>query len=192
MFNAYNFSATVARDDFITGTGRTLDGRLVFHAGLETFEGGAGVIDSQLLLVPVRGRETRVSSILLRSFPPSAGAPDIAGDGRGTFHSLINPRFGGALALGISPLDRGSFPGILALSPEIGSGHSFHLLATTSGDGRVVMIAQGASGQLVSSGIAHPPQDGVTSVDAVYRLYLRNAQLIDFGAMNFSISTPLR
>lgn len=194
LFNAYNFSATVARDDFITGTGRTLDGRLVFQASLETFEGregDAGVIDSQILLVPVRGRQDRVDSILLRPFPPSLGAPDVAGDGEGTFHSVLDPTFGGRLSLGISPLDRGSFPGSLALLPEVGLGHSFQLLATTSGDRRFLMIAQGASGRIIADGVASPPRDGVASIDAVYRLLGANERHADFGAMNFSIAAPL-
>src|SRR5687767_13949403 len=34
-FEAINFRATVARDNFITGTGVTRAGRVTFHAGLE-------------------------------------------------------------------------------------------------------------------------------------------------------------
>ena len=69
--NFIKFNATVARDDFIVGTGLTPTGQFVFHAGLETFAGGAGdagVTDTQYLLTPVQGSASRINAILLHPF----------------------------------------------------------------------------------------------------------------------------
>ena len=191
VFNAINIEATLARDDFITGTGRTLTGRLVFQAGLETFEGAmgdAGVMQPDFHFVPV---QARAASILLHPFP-AVNPPDIAGIGMGTFRSASDPSFRGELALDIFPPVRGSFPGSLLFLPAGGSPRPYHLLATSSDDGRIIMIGLGAAGKrLVVDGAARPPQDGVTPVDGLYRISL-GGQVTDFGAYNFNIAAPLR
>src|SRR5262249_52307219 len=89
----YNFRATLARPDFLTGTGVTSTGRLVFQADLATFPGlggDAGVMAPEYHFVPSRGGASRVSALLLRPFPGAAG-PDITGSYEGPFVSLPDP-----------------------------------------------------------------------------------------------------
>ena len=59
----YQFAATLARPDFLTGTGVTSTGRLVFQADLATFAGrggDAGVMAPEYHFVPSHGGANRV------------------------------------------------------------------------------------------------------------------------------------
>jgi hypothetical protein len=195
QLNAYNFSATVTGNDFITGTGRAPTGQLVFQADLETFpgvEGDAGVLHPQFHFVPARGQASRVSSTLLHPFP-DAHAPDIAGFGMGRIQSDIDPNFRGGLAVQIYPRDRGAFPGQIVFMPESDMHPTWQLRATTSDAGHFVMIAQGKTGKLVANGAAFPAEGGgsSTSVWGLYRL-LRTDGRLDFGAYNFNVAPPIQ
>src|SRR4051812_13731972 len=71
VFNAINFGGTVAQDDFVTGSGPALTGRVVFQGALATSggdRGDAAVMVPDLLFTPVRGRAARVPALLLRPF----------------------------------------------------------------------------------------------------------------------------
>ncbi len=191
-FNAINFSATVALDDFVFGQGRALDGRVFIVAGLETFEGdqGAAVMNPALEFVPTRGHPYLVSTIMLRPFSASnLPAPDIAGTDTGIIRSRRAPHFPGSLTLDISPSPaRGtSFPGDLGFQFRGMPEQHLDLLATTSGRNQFVMIAQGRSGRLVAEGTVTPASaDQPTKVNALYRLITIEG-LPDFGAINFSV-----
>jgi hypothetical protein len=193
VLTPYDLSATVAGDDFITGSGKTPTGRVVYQAGLETFAGvagDAGVQHAQYHFVPVRGRAKGVGATLLHPFP-DADAPDISGMGAGTFKSQFDPNFAGKLFVEILPLDRGSFPGHVDFIPEsVGQPSlSWRLRATTSGADRFVMIAQGKTGKLVADGVALPPQGGDGTsifIGGFYRLLLLDGRT-DFGAYNFNV-----
>jgi len=195
-FNAYNYTATVTGNDFITGTGRAATGQqLVFQADLETFagvKGDAGVLYPQFHFVPARGQPSRVGSTLLRPFPDANG-PDIAGIGVGIIRSDIDPSFRGGLAVQISPRDRGAFPGQIVFMPESDMHPTWQLRATTSDAGHFVMIAQGRTGKLVANGAAFPAEGGgsSTSVWGLYRLLRTDGQL-DFGSYNFNIARPIQ
>src|SRR5215203_5179586 len=58
---SYSLRATMARPDFIAGTGETRTGRLTYHASLETYTGrggDAGVLSPQYHLIPSQGEES--------------------------------------------------------------------------------------------------------------------------------------
>src|SRR5262249_5314495 len=136
LFNAYNFNATLARPDFLTGTGVTRTGRLVFQAGLETHAprpprvpfpaspesraGDAPVMYPESHFVASRGGASRISALLLHPFFGVA-PPDIAGSYKGPFVSLSDPitgdppdpSFTGIGMMQISRNDRGSFDGLV-------------------------------------------------------------------------------
>lgn len=188
----YNFNATLASDDSLSGNGRTPAGRLVFNAGLETFAGrlgSAGVLHPEILFVPARGNPGRLSELLLHPFPDTHG-PDISGMGMGTFQSQNDPNLRGDIALEIFARERGTFPGHVDFTPTTGSQapFSWRFLGTTSDNGRLVFIAEGKTGKLVADGVVVP--QGVSGspvfIGGFYRLLLNNGQP-DFGAYNFNL-----
>jgi hypothetical protein len=212
----YDLSATVAADDSINGTGKTLTGRLVYHADLNTFaaRGGdaAGVQHAQYRFVPARGGASGLDAILLHPFAPDTNAPDISGAiGMGTFSSTSRSDFVGKLAVVFQPRsqlrdDRGAFPGQVTFMPQsVVTGSlpplvSWDLRATTSGPNpfvtpsganRFVMIAQGKIGKLVADGVTVPPKGGGNTslfIGGFYRLQLLDGRT-DFGAYNFNIAS---
>jgi hypothetical protein len=197
---AYRFRATLARPDFLTGTGVTRTGRLVFQADLTTFAGlggDAGVMTPEYHFVPSRGDESRLSALLLHPFPGVA-PPDIAGSYEGPFVSLPDPitgapadsTFRGIGRMQISPRDaRGSFSGGVKFfldshpDPLI----SWPFLATTSDNGRVIWISQGATGRIFYDGVVVPaPDKAVARLDGVFRLFLNDGRTL-FNAYNCPI-----
>jgi len=200
---SYRFDATMARADFVNGTGEAAAGRLNFQADLETYAGrggDAGVMFPQYHFVPSPGDSGRVGAILLHPFP-GAVTPDISGSGRGTFASLPDPNIPGDVAdpnfkgvglLQISPRSaRGSFAGRVEFfvdknkSPVI----SWPLLATASADGRVIMVSQGAAGKITYDGNLIPAKDEKSPdfVWGVFRLQFHDGQSL-FGAINFNLA----
>jgi hypothetical protein len=199
----YRFDATLARPDFLTGTGVTTTGRLVFQADLATFTGlggDAGVMFPEYHLVPPGSGPSRISGLLLHPFPGMA-APNLAGRGQGSFVSLPDPTIPGALAdprftgvgtVQISPRNpRDSFAGEvkLFLDPNQPAILSWPLLATSSNNRRVIMISQGKTGRIVYDGVVVPGQTArsPTFVGGFFRLVF-NSGGTQFGAFNFSLS----
>ncbi|HWE40730.1 MAG TPA: hypothetical protein VG406_29585 [Isosphaeraceae bacterium] len=190
VFNSINFEATVAGREAVVGVGVTRTGQVVFQANLETFRGDrgdAGVLEPEFLFVPVRGHASRVGAVLLRPFP-ALNPTDIAGSGAGTFQSALTPGLGGNVELEISGLDRGRFPGTLVIMTGTGLNRSFELLATTSDDGRYVMIGQDPAVRLVADGVTFPRNEA-TGVDALYRISRNDGRIVDYGAINFNVET---
>jgi len=191
VFNAYNFSATIARQDFITGTGLTPTGRVVFQERLAIFEGAGG--DAAVLvpdlITPVRGRASRVGSLLLRPFP-AHNPPEMAGQWDGKLQSASPSGVHGDMVLAIAPVDEpgASLPGEMCLLTP-GGPILFYLRATASDDNRLIMIAQGTPGRFVAEGMVTPASDGrVATVNALYR-YSVNDGRFDFGAINFRLAS---
>jgi hypothetical protein len=211
LLNAYNFSATVVRDDFVHGTGVTGTGRLVFQAGLETYApqppavafqtspepraGDAAVMYPEFHFVPSRGGASRISALLLHPFSGVA-LPDISGGYDGPFVSLTDPitgnppdpTFRGIGRMQISPRNRGSFAGRveLFLDPDQPPIISWHMLATTSDDRRVIWMSQGAAGRIIYDGVV-VPEPGAGSeafrLDGVFRLLFNNGRSL-YNAYN--------
>jgi hypothetical protein len=216
LLNAYNFSATVVRDDFVTGTGVTRTGRLVFQAGLETYAprppevafqtglepraGEAAVMYPEFHFVPSRGGESRISALLLHPFSGVA-PPDIAGGYLGPFVSLPDPitgnppdsTFRGIGRMQISPRNRGSFAGRveLFLNPDQPPVISWPMLATTSDDRRVIWVSQGAAGRIIYDGVVVPASDAESEafrLDGVFRLFLTEGRSL-YNAYNCPITS---
>jgi hypothetical protein len=198
---AYRFRATLARPDFLTGTGVTRTGRLVFQADLATFAGlggDAGVMTPEYHFVPSRRGKSRISALLLHPFPGIA-PPDIAGSYEGPFISLPDPitgdfpdpTFRGTGRMQISPRNaRGSFAGSVRFFHDSGSDPfiSWPFLATTSDNGRVIWISQGAAGRIVYDGVVIPaPDKSVSRIDGFFRLIFNDGRSL-FNAYNCSIS----
>jgi hypothetical protein len=209
LINTINFSATVTGADFVTGTGVASTGRLVFQAGLETYApqpsvvfqtrldtglgndlGDAAVLYPEYHFVPARGGTNRLSAILLHPFP-GADTPDVAGSWRGSFQSQPTPTFLGDLTVAIDPRDRGTFPGHVEFHPRAADSFRWPFIATTSREGRIIMIAQGKAGRILYDGIALPVGADVkpTFVGGFYRLSFIDGRF-DFGAINFSLTVP--
>jgi hypothetical protein len=215
LLNAYNFSATVVRDDFVTGTGVTRTGRLVFQAGLETYAprppevafqtglepraGEAAVMYPEFHFVPSRGGESRISALLLHPFPAVA-PPDIAGRYRGPFVSLsdpitgapADPNFMGFGTMEISSRNaRGYFGGhvdfFLGTNPA--PFISWPFLATTSDAHRVIWISQAKAGRIIYDGVVVPvPADKtVARLDGIFRLFLTDGRSL-YNAYNCPIT----
>jgi hypothetical protein len=210
----YQFNATLARLDFIVGTGETQTGQsfpstgkkeivVDFHAGLETYTGlggEAGVMTPQYHFVPPQGAASRISALLLHPFPGIA-TPDISGNGLGTFASLADPTipgdvpdptFKGIGQLQISPRSaRGSFSGRVDFFLEQSQAPviSWPLLATASDDGRLIMVSQGAAGKIIYDGNFVPAPDAESQdfVWGFFRLQFNDGQSF-FGAINFNLS----
>ena len=200
---SYDLRATMTRPDFITGTGTTSKGKLVFHADLQSFAGrggDAGVKSAKYKLVPSRGGASPISALLLHPFP-GAAAPDISGNGLGSFVSLPDPtipgdvpdpNFKGVGKVRISPRNaRGSFAGRVEffIEPSPSPVISWPLLGTTSDDGRIIMISQGAAGKITYDGVVVPPSSSEqqTFVGGFFRLRFFDGGSL-FGAINFNLS----
>jgi hypothetical protein len=188
LFNAINYSGTVAQADFLNGEGRTLTGRAVFHADLETIAGAendAAVMEPLLQFVPSPGPHARVPAILLRPFSDPF-PPNIAGVGVGIFRSQRAPDSPLGFDLHLFPNELGTgFHGELDFLAQ--GMPPLDLLATTSNNGRFVMIAQGRTGRLVAEGTVLPAvQDQPTMVNAFYR-FIFTEGAPDFGAINFHL-----
>jgi hypothetical protein len=208
LFNTINFfNATVARADFVTGTGVTPTGRLVFQAALETYTpqpsvafqtlletglesdaGNAAVMYPEFRFVPSRGAENRLSAVLLHPFPDD-DPPDLTGSWMGSFRSASDPTFLGDLTVEIGPRYRGTFPGLLGFRPRSADPFQWSFLATASGEGRVIMIAQGKTGRILYDGVVIPAggDSKPNFVGGFYRLSSIEGRF-DFGAINFSAS----
>jgi hypothetical protein len=207
LFNTINFfRGTVVRDDFITGNGANAMGRLVFQADLETYApqprvsfqtlqeaglendgGNAGVLYPEYRFVRAKGRENRISAVLLHPFPVE-NPPDLAGSWTGSFKSNSNPTFLGGIEVEIGPLSRGTFPGHVVFSPRSAKPFTWPFVATTSSEGRVLMIAQGRTGRILYDGIVLPANESKpTFVGGFYRLMSLEGRL-DFGAINFTVN----
>jgi hypothetical protein len=197
---AYRFRATLARPDFLTGTGVTPTGRLVFQAELGPFAGlgGDAVMAPEYHFVPARGGAGRISALLLHPFP-AVDAPDIAGSYEGPFVSLpdpitgapADPTFRGIGRMPIAPRNaRGSFAGRvnLFLDSEPDPLISWPFLATTSDDGRVIWISQGVTGRIIYEGVVVPaPDQTVARLDGVFRLLFNDGRSL-FNAYNCPIA----
>jgi hypothetical protein len=207
--NTYAFRATMPRDDFLAGTGVTPTGRLVFQAYLETYgpkprfnfetipnpgagdAEDAGLMYPEFHFVPSRGSVGQFGAILLHPFP-GGHTPDVSGQGAGSFLSLTDSTFFGALQVTTLPRERGSFYGHVDFSfPESPqhSPFSWPFFATTSSEGRILMIAQGKTGRLLYDGIAIP--GGVdqtpTFVGGFYRISFLDGGF-NYGAYNFNLA----
>ena len=208
LFDTINFfRGTVARDDFITGNGANATGRLVFQADLETYApqprvsfqtllqagveddgGNASVLYPEYRFVHAKGREHRISAVLLDPFPVE-NPPDLAGSWTGSFKSNSNPTFLGGIDVEIGPLSRGTFPGHVVFRPRSADPFRWPFIATTSSEGRVLMIAQGKTGRIFYDGVVLPADNPKPSfVGGFYRLSSIDGRF-DFGAINFMIST---
>jgi len=203
---SYDLEATMAQPYFITGTGAASNGRMTFQADLENFNGlggDAGVMSAKYRFVPSRGGANTVEALLLRPFPGVA-TPDISGNGRGPFASFPDPNIPGDVAdpsftgvgqVQISPInERGMFAGRVdfrraANQPPI---FSWPLLATTSDNGRIIMISQGATGRIVYDGVVVPPStpEQQTFVGGFFRLRFFDGGSL-YGAINFNLSRPV-
>jgi hypothetical protein len=199
----YRFGATLERPDFLVGTGVNSTGRLVFQADVATFAGrggDAGVLTPEYQLVPPRGSVSRISGLLLHPFP-GVHTPNIAGSGQGLFVSLPDPTIPGAVAdptfngvgtVDITPRnDRDSFAGQVKffLDPSEPPILSWPLRATSSRNGRVIMISQGKTGRILYDGVVIPAKAArsKTFIGGFYRLVFNNGGP-QFGAFNFSLS----
>lgn len=205
---AYNVNGTIAADDLLTASGKTASGRVTLQGDVRVFAGSKGnaeVLDAQLRFIPRRGQPVPFGATLLRPFP-DGHAPDVSGDGAGTFGSATDPTFAGDLALQMDPRDRGTFPGLLTCTFPSGQHAAFTwpTRATLNEQGRLVLIAQGKSGKMIVDGSVSPGkvsvQGGATvraeatptwSVDARFSL-LTSEGRTDFGAWNFSITPTHR
>jgi hypothetical protein len=92
----------------------------------------------------------------------------------------------------ISPRSaRGAFAGRLEFSRVPGQTpiFSWPLLATASDNGRVIMIAQGATGRAIYDGNVIPPPtpESKTFIGGFFKLQFIDGQSV-FGAHNFSIT----
>ncbi len=187
LFNAYNFSATMPRDDFITGTGVTRPGRLVFQADLGPFAGvgGDAVMAPEYRFVPSRGDESRISALLLLHPFPSVAPPDIAGSYVGP-----DPTFMGIVTMQISSRsDRGTFAGRVEIFPHPDQPPliSWPSLATTSDDRRLIWISQGGKGRIIYDGVVVPaPENTVDRIDGVFRLQFNDGRSL-FNAWNCAL-----
>ena len=200
---SYYLGATMARSDFITGTGTTSNGRLTFQADLENYNGlggDAGVMSAKYHLVPSRGRVNTVKALLLHPFP-GAAAPAVSGSGSGPFVSLPDPNipgdvpdpsFTGVGQVQISPInDRGLFAGRVEFrrAPNEPPVLSWPLLATASDNGRLIMVSQGTKGRIVYDGVVVPPSTPgqQTFVGGFFRLRFFDGGSL-YGAINFNLS----
>jgi len=198
----YRFHATLERPDFLTGTGETPGGRLVFQSDVATFaghKGAAGVMAAEYGFVTPRGGASRISALLLHPFP-GGGTPDISGSGLGSFvslpdptmpNSVPDPAFKGVGKVQISQRDdRDSFAGHVEffLDPNQPPVLSWPVLATASENGRVIMISQGKTGRIVYDGVVVPGRHAraPTFVGGFFRLLFNSGQNV-YGAYNFSV-----
>jgi hypothetical protein len=202
QFNAYNFSATVVPPDFLTGTGVARTGRLVFQAGLATYPGlggDAGVMAPEYHFVPSRSGASRVSALLLHSFP-AVDPPDIAGTGEGPFISVPDPITGAPADpsfMGFGRLqidernDHGYFAGrvVVFLGSNPDPFLSWPFLATASDDRRVLGISQGRFGRIIYNGAIVPAPDTQSSfsMDGTFRLLLNDGRSL-FNAINVNFA----
>jgi hypothetical protein len=199
LFNTCNFNATLPNDAFMTGTGVTSTGRLVFQAELGPFGGlgGHSVMAPEFRLVPRHGNAVDVSSLLLRSFPGAAG-PDIAGGYLGPFVSVpdpfsgapADPAFTGIGSMQIAPRNaRGSFAGRvdLFLSPNASPFISWPFRATTDENNRVIWIAHGRAGRIVYDGVVVSDPGADVRLDGVFRINFFDGRRL-FNAYNCSFA----
>jgi hypothetical protein len=190
----YRFAETLARPDFLIGTGVTATGQLVFHAGLATYAGrggDAGVMAPEYQFLPARGGASGASALLLHPFP-GVQTPDLSGSGQGSFVSLPDQTFKGIGKVAISARNtRGSFAGRVEFfhDPTQSPIFSWPLLATASNDRRVVMISQGKTGRILYDGVVVPAQDATskTFIGGFFRLIFTEGGTT-FGAFNFNLT----
>jgi hypothetical protein len=192
----YNFNGTLGIDNFITGTGRTLTGRVNLQSDLQLFagkHGNAGVMDTQFLFVPRRGAPTHFGAVLLHPFPDK-DAPDFSGEGLGVFRSQLDSTFEGGLELQILPRERNGFPGHVSFTSHssLHPSFSWQSRATINDQGHLIMIAQGKTGRMLVDGAFFPRQGGASSaaVDGLYTLILNNGRR-DLGFYNFNLTPRL-
>jgi hypothetical protein len=196
LFNGHNWIllATLPRDDALHGTGRYAAGTLTFGASLSWFPGvasAAGIQQAEYLVTPARGRPMRFDGLLLRPFHDRR-APDIAGRGVGRLRSEFDATFRGDLLVEFEPRQRGAYPGRFTFQPESDEegGFTWPLRATTSANGRLVMIAQGKTGRAIYDGVVIPRADG-TFFGGVYRLLFNDGRS-NYGAYNFNLTAIRR
>jgi hypothetical protein len=189
VFNTINFAGTVAEDGFIHGKGMAPTGQLGFRGVFASTDGGAAVIAPEFHFKHIRGSTARTDAILLHPFD-THNPTNISGMGAGTFRSQHKKELkGNVVGLTILPHGDGNtlFPGELGF--QTGNMlQGFRVLATTSDDSRIVMIAQGTTGRLFAEGTVTPPgtAGGATKVNALYR-FIINERPADFGAINFTV-----
>ena len=88
----------------------------------------------------------------------------------------------------IGPLSRGTFPGHVVFRPRSADPFRWPFVATTSSEGRVLMIAQGQTGRILYDGIVLPTNESKpTFVGGFYRLMSLEGRF-DFGAINFTVN----
>jgi hypothetical protein len=194
-FNAWNFNATLAGPQFLTGTGVARPGRVEFQADLGPFAGlgGDAVMAPEYHFVP---SQNRVSALLLH--PASGGAtPDIADSYAGRFASLpdpitgapADPTFMGAVTMQISPrTSRGYFTGRVELFLDANEAPflSWPFLVTTRGDRRVIGISQGKFGRFIYDGALIPVEDASPRLDGFVRLLLNDGRSL-FNTYNLTV-----
>jgi hypothetical protein len=170
LFNAYNinwtltaasppprdFSLGLSQGLLFNGTLQSAAGRGVVQGTLSSFEGNASVVDSEILLTPVRGRQPLRSTMLaLRPFflPEGAIVPPIfdskwlgfAASEKPT-EPMIQPI---ELWIGSQEDDfRNQFLGLFLIGQE----HYFTILGTVDDSGRMLMIGQGNTGRVFLRG----------------------------------------
>jgi hypothetical protein len=107
---------------------------------------------------------------------------------------LLDPGFLGDMTVDFRPVERGAYPGKIELFPDSlqHPPFSWQCRATTSEEGRFVMIAQGRTGRLVADGVViASPGEASTFIGGFYRLLLRDGRF-DYGAYNFTLSPSIR
>jgi hypothetical protein len=183
-FESYDFQATVAADDQIAGTGSSTTGHVVVRGDLQTFagvQGVAGIWNPDLAVVPPQGRPIPLSATLLHPFPDT-NAPDLGGYvAQGPFRSQTDPTFSGTGVMTFGSLERGSFPGGFAFTPtnpNPQSPFSWPTRATTSADGKLIMIGQGKTGRMSYNGSIIMRGGSPSAIWGIARLSLGDGRIL--------------
>ena len=191
---SYVFRATVAADDVVAGTGPSATGRVVVRGGLQTVAGArgdAGIWDPDLRFVPARGGPVPVGATLLHPFPDD-NAPNLGGyTADGSFQGLTDPTFRGTAVMSFGTPDRGGFPGSFTFIPTNAGLHpafSWPLRATTSGNGRFLMIGQGLTGRMSYTGAIITRGGSPSELWGIARLSFLDGQVL-YNTYNSTLSS---
>jgi hypothetical protein len=194
---SYIFGATAAADDVIAGTGPSTTGRVVVRGGLQTFagvQGVAGIWDPDLLFVPAQGRAVRIGSTLLHPFPDD-NAPDLGGyAAQGPFQGQTDPTVRGTGVMMFRSLERGSFPGRFAFTPtnpNLQAPFSWPVRATTSADGKLIMVGQGKTGKMSYDGAIISRAGSPSEIWGIARLSLVDGRVL-YNAWNATLTSVNR
>jgi hypothetical protein len=102
----------------------------------------------------------------------------------------IDPTFQGTSKMVLEPLDRGSFPGSFSFNSINISVHpsfSWQARATTSANGRFIMIGQGKTGNMSYNGAIITRRGSPSEMWGIARLSLLDGRLL-YNTINFNLT----